>query len=141
MSKPEKNVQSRCVILHDSDDFQYAILKLVDNLVKQNTCTRNLCYSACLVCKSLNHAVEKHSTQKFRNCKQNNQICVRFVVFYIWLKMCNVGKQNTITLSLEHRISEALFHPGGWLVLQKTFSLIRSYKQKCNLIGYETIDL
>ena len=36
MSKPEKNVQSRCVILHDSDDFQYAIFILVDNLVKQN---------------------------------------------------------------------------------------------------------
>ena len=49
MSKPEKNVWSRCVILHDSDDFQYAILKLVDDLVngKQNTCAENfrsLCY-------------------------------------------------------------------------------------------------
>ena len=96
------------MILHNSDDFQYAILKLVDNLVngRQNTCyenARNLRYFARLAWKSItflfNHAVEKQSTQKFGNHKQNNQMCVRFVVVYIWLKMYNVGKQNTITIT------------------------------------------
>ena len=126
MSKPEKNVQSRCVILHDSDDFQYVILKLVDNLVKQNTCAGNarnltLFFSFGLEKSNLlfNHAVEKQSTQKFRNRKQNNQICVSLY-----------PAQNVQCLDHYHHHRNTDFPRPfsiqvNWLVLQKSISLIR----------------
>ena len=98
---------SSCMILHDSDDFQYALSKMVDNLVnvRQNTCPENgkiwsgKVQPSIQSCgpKTINPKILCQYFDRFRNFKQRNRIWDGFVVVYIRLEMHNVG--NTSKLS------------------------------------------
>ena len=124
VSKPEKNVQSRCVILDDSDDFQYAILKLADNLVKQNTCAENArnfkCYFARLVLKSITF----YSITQSKNNQPRNLETADKTIKYVSDLWSFISGSNCIMLDHYHYHWNTDFPRPfsiqvNWFVLQK----------------------